>query len=79
MDYKWLEHPVRSWALYKAYLEIPASGAPAIYFSFEDETEVTGVYNLRVEEKANAAFDLTGRRANGKGLMIQNGKVVLVK
>jgi hypothetical protein len=64
----------------KAYL--PASkvaSAPAIYFSFEDETEVTGVYNLRVEEKANAAFDLTGRRANGKGLMIQNGKVVLVK
>ena len=63
----------------KAYLEMPANGAPAIYFSFEDETEVTGVYNLRVEEKANAAFDLSGRRANGKGLMIQNGKVVLVK
>jgi hypothetical protein len=63
----------------KAYLEMPDSGAPAIYFSFEDETEVTGVYNLRIEEKANAAFDLTGRRANGKGLMIQNGKVVLVK
>jgi len=65
----------------KAYLELSAeaASAPAIYFSFEDETEVTGVYNLRVEEKANAAFDLTGRRANGKGLMIQNGKVVLVK
>jgi len=64
----------------KAYLpkEVVKS-APAIYFSFEDETEVTGVFNLRVEEKANAAFDLTGRRANGKGLMIQNGKVVLVK
>jgi len=64
----------------KAYLpKDVVKSAPAIYFSFEDETEVTGVYNLRVEEKANAAFDLTGRRANGKGLMIQNGKVVLVK
>lgn len=64
----------------RAYLYSESlASAPAIYFSFEEETEVTGVYNLRVEEKANAAFDLTGRRANGKGLMIQNGKVVLVK
>jgi hypothetical protein len=64
----------------KAYLPAAkVASAPAIYFSFEDETEVTGVYNLRVEEKANAVFDLTGRRANGKGLMIQKGKVVLVK
>lgn len=41
--------------------------------------EITGISTLRAEETANCYFDLAGRRSNAKGLVITNGKVVLVK
>ena len=41
--------------------------------------EITGITTLRAEETANCYFDLAGRRSNANGLVITNGKVVLVK
>ena len=40
----------------------------------------TAISELAAPAENNAAvYDLQGRRANGKGLLIRNGKVVLVK
>ena len=64
----------------KAY--IPASkvaSASGLRLVFEEEGEVTGIATLRAEENATSVFDLAGRRTNAKGLVIKNGKVVLVK
>ncbi len=64
----------------KAY--IPASkvaSASGLRLVFEEEGEATGIATLRAEENATSIFDLAGRRTNAKGLIIKNGKVVLVK
>ena len=60
----------------KAYLDIPASSASGLRFAFE---EVTGIATIKQEANATSVFDLAGRRTNAKGLVIKNGKVVLVK
>lgn len=44
------------------------------------QSEPTAISELAAPAENNAAvYDLQGRRANGKGLLIRNGKVVLVK
>lgn len=68
---------------HKAYLKLAkTSGAPS-YFVFSDNNDENGsenaISNINAEENAAECYDLMGRKSNGKGLMISNGKVMIVK
>lgn len=67
-----------------AYLAVPASALSGEFrgWSFDEmenghQTAISVIPSNSANE--GACYDLYGRRVNGKGLMIQNGKVVLVK
>lgn len=64
----------------KCYFTAPSS-APSFRIVIEgmEDGNQTAISELNAATNAGAMFDLEGRKANGKGLMIQNGKVVLVK
>lgn len=72
---------------HKAYLCLPKTmldGVAAGEFrgwSFEEMENglQTGITEINADANAAVMYDLQGRKSNGKGLMIQNGKVVLVK
>lgn len=64
----------------KAYLPDPANHAGSLRVVIEgmEDGHQTSIETIETVN-SNVMYDLQGRRANGKGLMIQNGKVVLVK
>lgn len=71
---------------HKAYLCLPkrildAAAGSFRGWSFEEMENglTTAISELNAVDNAGVMYDLQGRRVNGKGLMIQNGKVVLVK
>jgi len=63
----------------KAYLNIPASDASEIYIEFEGEEGNATSINTVETEAAAQSFDLNGRKMNGNGLQVRNGRVVFVK
>lgn len=61
---------------YKVY----CTGSKLGFYGFNMEVGgTTGIEAIEATRTATERYDLTGRRASGKGLMIEGGKVILVK
>ena len=65
--------------VHRAYLNVPAEGAPFFGLNFDDET--TGIRNIERTINDNQYYTLDGRRVAEptKGLYIVNGKKVVIK
>ena len=70
---------------FRAYFYIPekdgTTGASSFVLNFDDESTQTGIGHTEITEKADAIYDLQGRRVENpkKGLYIVNGKKVVIK
>ena len=72
---------------FRAYFEIPADngqGAREFVLNADDESTQTGIGHTEITEiteKADAIYDLQGRRVENpkKGLYIVNGRKVVIK
>ncbi|MBQ0056041.1 MAG: fibronectin type III domain-containing protein [Bacteroidales bacterium] len=63
------------------YVEAPSNSASTMRIVIEDgeEGNQTAIENINANNNNVVKYDLQGRRTNAKGLLIENGKVVLVK
>ena len=57
------------------------TGSKLGFYGFKMDVggETTGIENIEAPKATGIAYDLMGRRAVGKGLMIRDGKVIMVK
>ena len=60
---------------YKVY----CSGSKLGFYGFEMSIGPTGIEAIEAKASTGVSYDLMGRRATDKGLMIRDGKVILVK